>query len=173
MPSLKYSNVFFVPVIAFSFFIVSCRQIDVFEKNTAIPHYNWDYKYKAAGSFTISDTLSAYNIYIVLRHTDAYKYNNIWLNVGLQPPGDTMHFKKIEVILASEAGGWDGTGMNDIWEVRKLISQTRETSNKIKAGQYKFSISQVMRDNPLPNIISAGLRIEKAQSLSELNNFNR
>ncbi len=160
MFSGKNKNYFFLLISTCLLFLLSCRQIDVFEKNTTIPHYKWDYKYKAEGTFTITDTVAAYNIYIVLRHTDAYKYNNIWMNVGLQAPGDTMYFQKVNLSLATESNGWDGTGMNDIWEVRKLING--EPRRFIKNGQYKFSISQIMRDNPLPNIMSVGLRVDKA-----------
>jgi gliding motility-associated lipoprotein GldH len=140
--------------------ICSCGQVDIFEKNTSIPGYKWSTAFTATGSFDIKDTLSAYNIYIVLRHSDAYAYNNIWLNVGLQSPGDTMYTQKIDLSLGSNPGGWEGTGMNDIWEVRKLLNS--KPSRFKKAGEYKFSIGQLMRDNPLPDVMSAGLRIEKA-----------
>lgn len=137
----------------------SCTQIEIFEKNTVIPKYEWQSNFKVTGRFAITDTVSAYNIYIVLRHTDAYKYNNIWLNIGLQPPGDSMHIQKIDLKLGNDANGWEGTGMNDIWEVRKLLNG--EPGRFKQAGNYNFSISQIMRDNPLLNIMSAGLRVEK------------
>lgn len=138
----------------------SCRQVDLFEKNTPIPKYEWQNNFAATGTFTISDTLSAYNIYIVLRHTDSYAYNNIWLNVGLQSPGDSLFFQKIDLSLGTDASGWEGTGMNDIWEVRKLLNgQPRRFR---KNGTYQFSIYHLMRDIPLKNVMSAGLRVEKA-----------
>ena len=84
-------------LIACCLFIISCTQIDIFEKNTAIPKYEWQQSFTAKGDFVISDTTSAYSIYLVLRHTDAYKYNNIWLNIGLQPPGDSMRLQKINL----------------------------------------------------------------------------
>lgn len=138
----------------------SCTQVSVYEKNTSIPGYKWQHNFSANGSFIIKDTLSAYNIYIVLRHTDSYKYNNIWLNVGLQPPGDSMHYQHADLSLASDATGWEGSGMNDIWEVRKLLNG--RPRRFVKAGEYRFSITQIMRDNPLPGMMSAGLRVEKA-----------
>jgi len=147
-------------VFACSILLFSCRQLDVFEKNVRIPSYEWAGNHKADGTFFISDTLAAYNIYIVLRHTDSYNYNNIWLNVGLQSPGDSIYFQKLNLSLGNDAA-WDGIGMNDIWEVRKLInSQPRRFK---KMGQYRFSISQIMRDDPLAGIINAGLRVEKQQ----------
>lgn len=140
-------------------FLFSCRQIDVFEKNTPIPKYEWQRNFSANGSFTIKDTVAFYNVSIVLRHTDAYAYNNIWLNVGLQSPGDSIYFQKIDLLLGSDATGWEGTGMNDIWETRKILNgQARRFK---KAGTYQYQIFQLMRDEPLKHIMSAGLRVEK------------
>ena len=143
-------------------FLTSCTEIDLFEKNIPIPNMEWQSSYNATGSFIIKDTLSNYNVLIVLRHTDAYSYNNIWLNIGLQAPGDTaLQFQKINLLLGNDAKGWEGVGMNDIWEVRKLISGIPKRF--IKAGVYNFSVAQLMRDNPLLNIISVGVAVEKAK----------
>ena len=142
-----------------SVLLASCTQIDLYEKNSTIPHYDWKSDYKATGSIVIKDSNSGYNVYLVLRHTDAYKYNNIWVDIGLQAPGDTFRYKKQNIILGTDAAGWEGTGMDDIWEVRKLISIGSGFFKK--PGQYNFSISQAMRDNPLQYIMSAGLRVEK------------
>ena len=49
--------------------------------------------------------------------------------------------------------------MDDIWELRKSI--TRGPFKFNKAGTYKFSVAQVMRENPLPEIISIGVRVER------------
>ena len=137
----------------------SCKQIDIFEKNTVIPNYEWKSNFIVSGSFKITDTISAYSIYLVLRHTDAYKYNNIWLNIGLQPPGDSLIKQKVDLKLGDDANGWEGNGMNDIWELRKLLNGAPRRFKK--AGEYKFTIAQVMRDEPLLHVMSAGLRIEK------------
>ena len=155
------SNKFFL-VLAFvtgSLIISSCKQIDIFEKSTVIPDYEWKSNFIISGSFKITDTISAYSIYLVLRHTDAYKYNNIWLNIGLQPPGDSLIKQKVDLKLGDDANGWEGNGMNDIWELRKLLNG--EPRRFKKAGEYHFTIAQIMRDEPLLHVMSAGLRIEK------------
>jgi gliding motility-associated lipoprotein GldH len=142
-------------IILFFALISSCTKIDVFEKNTNIPNLQWKSNFAAQGTFVITDTSSFYNSYIVLRHIDAYTYNNIWLNIGVQTPGDTMRYQKVNMQLGSDVNGWEGTGMNDIWEIRKLFLTFK------KPGTYQFSINQIMRDDPLPNIMSVGLRVEK------------
>jgi gliding motility-associated lipoprotein GldH len=139
-------------------FFNACSQIDLYEKNTPIPKLNWYANFNATGTFNITDTTSLYNVFVVLRHTDTYQYNNIWLNVGLQAPGDSMKTQKINLSLGSDAQGWEGAGMNDIWEVRKPIARL-----PLKKGNYSFNIGQTMRDNPLEHIMSVGLRLEKVK----------
>ena len=142
-----------------SMILSGCTSMDVFEKNNSIPKQAWNADFASEGSFDISDTTASYNVYLVLRHTDAYLYNNIWLNIGLQQPGDSMRFQKINLGLGSDANGWDGVGMDDIWEVRKLIPGSPFGFQK--KGAYHFRLYQIMRDNPLKHIMSAGLRIVK------------
>ena len=139
--------------------VSSCAKVDVFEKNTAIPQHRWPYSLQPVFDFTITDTASLYNLYIVLRHTDAYRYNNIWLNVGSQSPADSMRYQKFDLQLGTDASGWEGTGMGDIWELRKSITKGPFKFNK--AGNYKFEIAQMMRENPLPGIMNVGVRVEK------------
>ena len=137
----------------------ACTQLDIFEKNKPIPNNQWAYGFKPSFDFDILDTSRGYNVFIVLRHTDAYRYNNLWVNVGTQSPKNTIRYQKFELQLGSDAKGWEGTGMDDIWEVRKMITNGPVHFNK--KGTYHFSIGKIMRENPLPNILSVGIRVEK------------
>ena len=158
LPQIIWVRNFILLFICFSFFI-SCTKLDVFEKSVFIPSQSWMYDNKPKFSVTITDTSSFYNIYLVLRHTDAYKYNNIWLNFGSQAPGDRMRFQNINLNLASDAKGWEGKGMDDIFEVRKLITPGPVPFKR--AGTYTFTVSQIMRENPLKHILNVGVRVEK------------
>ena len=64
----------------------SCGTIDVFEKNATIPKQVWKRSYNPEIAFNIAptDTTARFNIYIVIRHTDANRYKNIWLNINTQ-----------------------------------------------------------------------------------------
>ncbi len=159
---LKRGFTFFLLISHSLFLISSCTHLDLYEKNIPIPNYEWKSSFTAAGSFSIADTTSFYTIALVLRHTDAYRYNNIWLEVGIQNPGDTMFYQKVNLTLGNDASGWEGSGMNDIWELRKPLT-TKPLPFK-KAGVYNFSIKQIMRDDPLLYVMSAGLRIEKQEN---------
>ncbi len=144
-----------------SLFVASCSNIDLFEKQSQIPAQQWFYNNTPQFTFHIEDTTSQYNVYVVLRHTDLYNYNNIWLRMGSKVPEDSMHFQNINLSLASDAKGWEGSGMDDIFEVRKMISPGPLAFKK--PGDYTFSIGQIMRENPLKYILSVGIRVEKVK----------
>lgn len=141
--------------------IGSCAKIDLFEKQEQIPSQQWFYNNVPQFTFHIDDTSSLYNVYVVLRHTDQYNYNNIWLRMGSKVPGDSMHFQNINLILANDSKGWEGNGMDDIFEVRKNISPGPLSFKT--AGDYTFSIAQIMRENPLKYILNVGIRVEKVK----------
>src|SRR6185312_8980047 len=151
--------------IIFIFFIAicfgSCIRINLFEKQSAIPGQEWYYSNVPKFTFHIDDTASLYNVYIVLRHTDLYNYNNIWLRIGSDSPLDSMHYQNINIQLANDSKGWSGTGMDDIYEVRKNISAGPLSFKK--PGDYTFSIAQIMRENPLKYILNIGVRVEKVK----------
>ena len=56
----------FLLILLLSSAFISCREIDLFEKNIAVPNMQWFNNYNATGSFIIKDTTSTYNVLIVL-----------------------------------------------------------------------------------------------------------
>ena len=148
--------IFYLPLM---FALTGCAKINVYEKDVHIPVQAWYYNFKPSFSFTISDTSAIYSVYIVLRHTDAYKYNNLWLSLGSQAPGDSMHFQNINLLLANDQKGWEGSGMDDIYELRKNITPGPVPFKR--PGNYIFAIAQIMRENPLLHVMDVGIRVEK------------
>jgi gliding motility-associated lipoprotein GldH len=145
------------------FTIHSCTTTDLYEKNTAIPGHAWEGSFKPSFSFTIRDTSALYNVMLVLRHTEKYAFNNIWLSVSVHAPGDSVRTFRTEKILATNAAGWLGSGMDDIYEHRIPLNTdlAQNVFSFRRPGEYKFTLEQIMRENPLRHVLSAGLRIEK------------
>lgn len=151
---------FFPALISLSF--SACIQLNTFEHTAQLPGHSWNYNDQPEFSFAVTDTLSAYNVFITLRHTDAYAFKNIWLNIATKQPGDSSYRKeRFELTLQQPDGRWLGTGLSDIWEIRHpLFSNVKFKKN----GTYTIRLQQIMRDNPLQHIMNAGVRIEKVKS---------
>lgn len=156
MKNSKLKKVLFIALLITT--ICSCGKIDLYEKQAQIPAQKWFYNNVPEFTFQIEDTTSLYNIYVVLRHTDLYGFNNLWLRIGSKAPGDSMTYQNLNIRLAT-GSSWKGTGMDDIYEIREMISPGPVSFNR--TGDYHFKIAQIMRENPLRYILNVGLRVEK------------
>jgi gliding motility-associated lipoprotein GldH len=146
--------------LALCFGISACNwTTGVFEKNIAFKDHEWPSSQKLDIAFDISDTVSLYNIYIVIRHTDAYHFNNMYIRATVKEPGETQERTgDYDLAFATNGKGWIGTAMDDIYDVRLIIQP--KTRFK-KAGTYHIMLEQLMREDPLKNVLSAGLRVER------------
>lgn len=148
----------------------SCTTIDLYERVTPVPAHQWRSSFKPQFTFQVKDTTVPYNLFVLLRHNNKYKYNNIWVNLWAKAPGDTAQKLGLELPLANKEG-WLGTGMDDIFEHRVRVggeverfSFVRLSANEFhftKPGTYTFTLEQIMRDDPLPEVMNVGIRLEK------------
>ena len=110
---------------------------------------------------SVVDTITKQNLYLKIRHTTDFEYQNIFLFVDFQEKRDT-----IEVTLSEKNGKWLGSGFGDIKEVeycfaKEIIFNSKKTSN--------VTVEQVMRygDQPvitnLKGIIALGINIKKSE----------
>jgi len=154
MIKMKFSFIAFLSLItAFT----GCKQLALYERLQNIQQAAWNDQQIPSYTFDITDTTAAYNVYVVIRHTNQYPYRNIWLNVGLQQPGDTIRHQPFELQLAA-TDSWLGTGMDDVYEHR--ASLFRQPVHFNKSGPVTFTLQQIMRQNPLPGVMQAGIRVE-------------
>lgn len=164
MKRYKLISISLIAAFWLQLFVSSCTHIDLFEKSVTIPGHRWENTYKPSFTFIIKDTTSAYDIFVVLRHNDKYNYNNIYLNLITKQPGqDSTQKARYDLTLATDEDGWRGTGMDDIYEHRIRLTPTNQEFRFRKAGEYTFTLEQIMRENPLKNILDIGLRIEKKE----------
>lgn len=146
-----------------------CIESPFYQKQSAIPQNAWDHKYSPSFEFEVSDTTYLYNLYFLIRHTNAYPYSNLWMNIYTKQPGDTAFAKqRVNVELAATSGPnngqWLGRGMGEIWEQKKRLTHEGDTAILHRKGKYVIRFEHDMRVNPLPEILQVGLRIEKEKA---------
>lgn len=76
-------------------------------------------------------------------------------------PADSAKQKFTLELPLSNAEGWLGSGMDDLFEHRIALMLDPQKVSFKKSGQYTFVLEQIMRDDPLEHVLNAGLRIEK------------
>jgi gliding motility-associated lipoprotein GldH len=143
-----------------SYLLPCCTTVDLYEKSVTVPRHAWDNSFRPSFDFDIKDTTTPYKLFLTLRHNEKYNYNNIYVNVYVKGPGqDTAQKIQENLILATNEKGWLASGMDDIYDHRIQLGPEQS----LKAGKYNFVIEQIMRENPLNNVLNVGLRIEKKQ----------
>lgn len=137
--------------------LASCTSsVGLYEKTVAFSRHEWKSDDKPSFTFEISDTSRPYQLYFVLRHTDAYQYKNIWVDIQVKEPDSTYTVSRQFTLADGEK--WLGSGMDDVYEHRIPFAKG---AFLLKKGSYTFTLQQVMRDDPLKDVLNAGIRIEK------------
>lgn len=159
----KPRRLFYAPCLLVLFVgMLSCRPSPQFQQHYNIPDGQWSSAFQLNFQFNISDTAAAYQLFLLIRHTDAYPFSNLWMTMESRGPVDSG-FKKlrVEVPLAATSGQWLGRGMGEIWEQRVPINSLQMPAFFPKAGLYTLRLTQDMRRDPLPEVLTIGLRVEK------------
>lgn len=146
----------------FAFCISSCRPSPQYQEHFTVPGGAWNMAYQPLFHFVIDDTASAYQLFLLIRHTDAYPFSNIWVNMDTKAPGDTVFGKvRFEVPLAAPSGQWLGRGFGELYEQRVPITSADRPAFFARRGGYTVRLTHDMRRNPLPEVYNVGLSLEK------------
>lgn len=145
--------------ICFLMSINACHTIPLSEQNTIHPDHQWNSAKPEKYFFNITDTNQLYKIIFVIRHHNAYHYKNIWVELNHSSAGEKAQTETFNLNLADDQKGWLGSGMDDVFDQRIPLYAKPV---KLKYGMHTFTIKHTMREDPLQNILSTGIRIEKA-----------
>ncbi len=148
-----------IKLLIFALFIgifASCGTRTIYSEYQPIPLAGWEADSVLNFTYTITDTLTPCDIFLSVRNSQKYAYQNLWLFVsGLNETPDTF-----EIYLADQRGVWLGSGWGNLRERTVVYMQ-----NYIfpAAGEYTFTIQQGMRDCPLYGISDIGFIIQEAE----------
>jgi gliding motility-associated lipoprotein GldH len=149
----------FVLFFVILFSLESCDPKRVYEKNEKIANNNWDQNTPLVFLVNITDTFYLHNVYINVRNAGFFGFSNLFLFINTRFPQGQMERDTLECVLATPEGKWLGEGLGDIFDNRILFKKNVRFP---QTGEYRFELIQAMRINPLPGIMDAGIRIEKA-----------
>jgi gliding motility-associated lipoprotein GldH len=162
---LTVKNSFFAAVLLF--LACSCDKQRFFDE---YKDYGGKWNKDSVAAFTVNqkDTVSKYNVFVTMRNNSRYPYNNMFLIVQMQQPGSNLtKVDTLEYQMANPDGTLMGEGFGDVKESKLWY---KENVGFPKAGDYKFTIQQAVRDGgkipgvqELDGVTGVGLRIEKTE----------
>jgi gliding motility-associated lipoprotein GldH len=138
----------------------SCNTNVVYSKYDKIDEKGWTASDKLNFDVEISDSTQNHDVYLTVRHDDAYPFNNLYVFLTTTYPNGKQSIDTIECVFANEKGEWKGDGAGDLWDNKIALKKNVKFPYK---GKYQFSFEQGMRMDPLPLILDFGMVIEKSE----------
>jgi gliding motility-associated lipoprotein GldH len=132
----------------------------VYKQHEDIEDGKWFLKNEPTFTFEIADTTQRYNVHYLVRNSLAYPYYNLYIKrFLLDDKQKTIDEALNELILMDEKTGKPlGDGMGDLFDHKIVALKNYKFSRK---GKYSIKIRQYMRQDPLPEVLSMGISVEK------------
>lgn len=158
---LKKSSFLFALVLLIG--VSSCNDNAVFDEYKNVTTA-WNEKDVVEFKVNLKDTIKPYNLFINIRNTNDYKFNNLFLVVEMDFPNGRILKDTLEYRMAYKTGKLMGEGISSI-KTNKLWYKEAVRFNE--EGDYTVKIQQAMRKNGAVNgitnlqgVTDVGFRIE-------------
>lgn len=140
--------------------LMSCDKNTLYNAYEDIEDGQWYLNNTPTFTFTVEDTTERYNLYYLIRNAQQYPYYNLYINRTMKGPDPKLQMTLLdEVYLSDETTGKPfGSGLGDLFDHKVLFMRNHRFA---KPGEYTFTFTQSMRQNPLPFVMSVGLSVEK------------
>ena len=126
----------------------------------------WDKDTPVTFSIPQLDSLKSYHMFINIRNTNEYPFNNLFLVADIEFPHGKTITDTLEYKMAYPNGEWMGEGIGSLKESKLWF---KENIRFTEEGNYNITITQAVRNNgevdgvsQLPGISDVGISIEEA-----------
>lgn len=135
---LKYLS----PLLILALFI-SCDSNTIVSESKSLPGV-WNKNETIDFTLPQLDSLKTYNLFVNLRNTNDYHFNNIFLIISMDFPHGKTITDTLEYKMANPDGSWLGTGIGNIKENKLWY---KENVSFLERGNYKIRINHAVRNN--------------------------
>jgi len=129
--------------IALVFLLVSCESEVVVSKTESLPEA-WNKDEVVKFEIPQLDSIKKYNMFLHVRNSNDYKFNNLFLIVSMDFPHGKKVTDTLEYRMANPDGSWIGEGIGSIKENKFWY---KEGVSFFEDGVYSISIAQAVRNN--------------------------
>ena len=141
----------YVALLLLSVVLSSCDSNTIWSESKSIPSGFWSKDVVLNFNLPQLDSTAAYNVFLTVRNTNDYKYNNLHVIVELEYPFGKKVTDTIEYKMAHPDGTWLGTGLGSVKENKLWLKQSFQFK---ETGNYNISITHAMRNNGEANGVS-------------------
>ncbi len=123
--------------------MISCNSTTVVSSSKSVDN-SWNKNDIIEFSIPQLDSLQLYNVFIDIRNTNEYKYNNLFLIARIEFPHGKSIVDTLEYKMAQPDGTWLGTGIGSVKENKLWYKEQVRFSEE---GIYTLKIEHAARNN--------------------------
>lgn len=149
-------------IVGLSFLLTACQENTIYHSYQSVENTDWfrndTLTYMLDSCMT---STSSNEFQIGIRHTDSYRYQDLWLGI-LPIPKDsaaTIRIDSCHIYLSNSNGKWKGHGIGELRQFDQAIEIT--SKGKKTDTIIGFKIFHLMQDQPLKGIQDIGLCIQR------------
>ncbi len=138
--------------------IGSCTPGHYHAETHEINEGEWPYEQVLSFPFTVTDTVSRYDIELQILHADNYAYQNIYIKITTTFPDSQKVSQTLPIDFADKQGRWYG----DCRMAKcRLSVALQENAYFNQMGEYSIAIEQYMRVDPVEGLHEVSLVIDQ------------
>ena len=132
-----------ISILTMAFIVVSCDSNVAFGDVKVLPGY-WDKDEIIEFTLPQMDSLKRYDLFISVRNTNDFPFNNLFLIVNMNFPHGKTISDTLEYKMARSNGEWLGEGIGSIKENKLWYKENIVFSEE---GNYNITITHAVRNN--------------------------
>lgn len=146
----------------------SCDKDYIMSDTASFEDNAWAIDHPVQFKFEPIDTTSSVDMFVHLRNTDQYEFNNLYLISQIKFPHGKTVTDTLEYMMADAEGKFLGSGTRDVYENKLWL---KEGVRFRESGTYSLTLRHVMRKNGevdgvqnLKGVLDVGYSIEKQKA---------
>jgi len=147
-------------ILFLSFIFCSCGPKKVYEKYIDIDKNMWDRETSVDFNINIENIENDYDIFLEIRHTLYYIYDNLAVSIITYYPNGEIRIKDYNIKMRDSKGTFYGDGMGDIFDLEVPVMKNVKFQEK---GVYKFKIQNIMPRPTTANIMQIGMIVKQSK----------
>ena len=118
----------------------------------------WSYPDSLVSTFTITDTTAIYNLELTLDHEAQFSFQNVYVRIHTTFPSGERLSEEVSLEISDKLGVPYGKCSGGSCTLQIPIQQGAYFD---QAGDYRITIEQFSRENPLPGVSRVAFAIEE------------
>ena len=144
----------------------TCEWTGTYQKVVALEHDQWPVAHVLDFSFSIEDAAQAYDVCLLVKNTQAYPYQNLYVTYYLEDATQHLLDTKLKnyAIFDAKTGKPLGKGL---WKNKRHRFSLVANHRFPRPGSYTLKLVQFMRTDLLPGLQAVGIRVMRSKQISQ------